>query len=128
MVLSSRAGDWHDLPSFAECLRASMLLPGITGPPQRLPTRGEDLVDAMVFDSLAMRSAIAGGATHLLVTQLARPLVGWGGGGGGGRSLFLATATGFSILSDFRICGSLLHCAAGCAVQALFQRGLAVSA
>jgi len=69
VVLSSRAGDWHDLPSFAECLRASMLLPGITGPPQRLPTRGEDLVDAMVFDSLAMRSAIAGGATHLLVLR-----------------------------------------------------------
>jgi predicted patatin/cPLA2 family phospholipase len=69
VVLSSRGGDWHDLPSFAECLRASMLLPGICGPPQRLPNRSEDLVDAMLFDSLSMRSALAGGATHLVVLR-----------------------------------------------------------
>ena len=33
MVLGAREGHWSDLPGLAQCMRASMLLPGICGPP-----------------------------------------------------------------------------------------------
>ena len=33
VVLGAREGHWSDLPGLAQCMRASMLLPGICGPP-----------------------------------------------------------------------------------------------
>jgi predicted acylesterase/phospholipase RssA len=69
VVLSSKNGDWKDIRSLAQCLRASMLLPGMCGAPQQIETQTDQLVDALLFDSLALRSAIAGGATHIVMLR-----------------------------------------------------------
>lgn len=71
-------GAFDSLPGLVNCMRASMLLPGICGPvvPLRRPTRATDAVpeynshaDAMLFEPIPYRSAVAEGATHVLVLR-----------------------------------------------------------
>ena len=53
-------------------MRASMLLPGICGPTITLESMGgekEPLADAMLFEPIPYRAALAEGATHVLVLR-----------------------------------------------------------
>ncbi len=52
-------------------MKASMLLPGITGPVVTLPSLGEDdpLVDSMLYEPIPYRSAVEAGCTHVLVLR-----------------------------------------------------------
>lgn len=117
-VLGCDEGAFDSLPSLAKCMRASMLLPGVCGPPVSLPRsntmgrfegrgksqpdvstltsrRGDrimmtgadsmlhsrrgaldnrekdmsDHADAMLYEPIPYRSAIAEGATHVLVLR-----------------------------------------------------------
>ena len=72
VVLGAREGHWSDLPGLAQCMRASMLLPGICGPPITLDSMQgakEPLADAMLFEPIPYRAALAEGATHVLVLR-----------------------------------------------------------
>jgi len=72
VVLGAEEGHWSDLAGLAQCMRASMLLPGICGPPITLPSMeggAEPLADAMLFEPIPYRAALAEGATHVLVLR-----------------------------------------------------------
>jgi len=69
VVLCSKNGNFNDLASLAECMRASMLLPGIAGPVVRVPNVGEPMCDALLYEQVPYRSALVGGATHGLVLR-----------------------------------------------------------
>jgi len=84
---------FETLPEFAQCMHASCLLPGIAGPLMNFDTRSidprrrsevtekfvlgnniqdenyEPLADALLFEPLPYRSAIAEGATHVVVIR-----------------------------------------------------------
>ena len=68
-VLSRAAGHFSTREELLECLRASMLLPGIAGPPVTLPGVDEPLNDAQLFEPIPFKSAVAGGASHVLVVR-----------------------------------------------------------
>ena len=71
-MLGARERHWSDLPGLAQCMRASMLLPGICGPTITLESMGgekEPLADAMLFEPIPYRAALAEGATHVLVLR-----------------------------------------------------------
>ncbi|KAJ1623049.1 acyl transferase/acyl hydrolase/lysophospholipase [Pavlovales sp. CCMP2436] len=73
-VMGSREECFNSLPELAHCLRASMLLPGITGPPIELSGRAlefvnEPLADAVLTEPVPYRAAIAEGCTHVLVLR-----------------------------------------------------------
>lgn len=71
-MLGAQEGHWSDLPGLAQCMRASMLLPGICGPPITLDSMQgakEPLADAMLFEPIPYRAALAEGATHVLVLR-----------------------------------------------------------
>ena len=67
-MLGARERHWSDLPGLAQCMRASMLLPGICGPTITLESMGgkkEPLADAMLFEPIPYRAALAEGANDL---------------------------------------------------------------
>lgn len=68
-VLGSRERSFSSLGELATCLRASMLLPGITGPPISLPAADEPLADAVLTEPIPYRAAAAEGCTHVLVLR-----------------------------------------------------------
>lgn len=71
-VLGSRERCFSNLPELATCLRASMLLPGITGPPIELrhaSSIDEPLADAVLTEPIPYRAAVAEGCTHVLVLR-----------------------------------------------------------
>lgn len=69
-VMGSREGHFRELSELALCLRASMLLPGITGPPILLPSSmPEPLADAVLTEPIPYRAAVAEGCTHVLVLR-----------------------------------------------------------
>mmetsp|Transcript_27280 Transcript_27280/g.45471 ORF Transcript_27280/g.45471 Transcript_27280/m.45471 type:complete len:520 (+) Transcript_27280:25-1584(+) len=72
VVLGAAEGHFSDSTQLAQCIRASMLLPGIAGPVVNLPQMGDDkqpLADAMLFEPIPYRAALAEGATHVLVLR-----------------------------------------------------------
>ena len=111
VVLSSREGNWNTMKELAECMHASMLLPGLAGPVMRISRGGnmiyedlsekknsfpsssssssmlfknidlshqqvgdenivgEPLVDALLYEPVPYRSAIASGSTHVLAIR-----------------------------------------------------------
>lgn len=62
--------DFRDCRELFEALRATMRIPFFAGPP--VEVRGERYVDAAIYESIPVRSAIAGGATDVVVL-LTRP-------------------------------------------------------
>jgi predicted patatin/cPLA2 family phospholipase len=58
---------FREVAALREALRAAARLPGIGGPPVVID--GEDCLDSGLTESLAFRSAIRGGATHVLALQ-----------------------------------------------------------
>eukprot|EP01033_Poteriospumella_lacustris_P004175 gene4175-2975_t len=95
--LSAAANDFSTIEELASCIKASMALPGITGPPVRLnaeqtrkstnlslynwknklfrwkneePSLGsEPLADALLFEPLPYRSALQDNCTHVVVLR-----------------------------------------------------------
>lgn len=90
--LSSAEGSFRDLPSLCNCIKSSCMLPGIAGtqpkwhtassaPQLRERFRGssedqgrraegkEPMVDALVYEPIPYRTALAQGATHVLVLR-----------------------------------------------------------
>ncbi len=59
--------DFLDEREVFEALRCSINVPGIAGPP--ISFRGDRLFDAALYESIPLRSARNGGATHALVLQ-----------------------------------------------------------
>jgi predicted patatin/cPLA2 family phospholipase len=60
----------HDIPSLKLALRASMALPLLAGPPVALA--GKRFFDGGIAEAVPYRSAIADGATHILVLRSRR--------------------------------------------------------
>lgn len=58
VVLSSKGGHFKTLRELTECMRASMLLPGITGPMVRLQETACVLVD-VIFTRLVLHFVVA---------------------------------------------------------------------
>eukprot|EP00903_Cladosiphon_okamuranus_P016650 g15353.t1 len=69
VVLTSRGGHFKTLRELTECMRASMLLPGITGPMVTLPNVDEQLVDSQLYQQIPFQTAIDDGCTHVLVLR-----------------------------------------------------------
>ncbi|CAM9224214.1 unnamed protein product, partial [Heterosigma akashiwo] len=71
VAMTSAAGHWDSLESMTSCMRASMNLPGIAGPPVTLErvAGGQPLVDSQLFEPIPYRSAAADGCTHVLVLR-----------------------------------------------------------
>lgn len=72
ITLTSQNGNFFDLPSLRQCMRASMLLPALCGPPVQPPNCSEPLVDAQLFGAIPFESAVGEGATHVM-TLRSRP-------------------------------------------------------
>lgn len=70
-ILTSDKGSFDTVQGLEQCLRASMLLPGITGPPVVLDTgsRKEPLADAVLTEPIPYRAALADGCTHVVVLR-----------------------------------------------------------
>ena len=69
-VFGSDESDFTSLPELAQCMRASMLLPGICGPVVQIPSReGDAYADAMLYEPIPYRSATSEGASHVLVLR-----------------------------------------------------------
>eukprot|EP00468_Gymnochlora_sp_CCMP2014_P009000 CAMPEP_0167763136 /NCGR_PEP_ID=MMETSP0110_2-20121227/13177_1 /TAXON_ID=629695 /ORGANISM="Gymnochlora sp., Strain CCMP2014" /LENGTH=570 /DNA_ID=CAMNT_0007650131 /DNA_START=430 /DNA_END=2142 /DNA_ORIENTATION=+ len=88
VALSEKEGHFSSLPELFDCMRASMCVPGLAGPPQYLSTnqtgddlhtlgdnwgkmagRCEPLVDALLYEPIPYRQAVKDGATHVLVLR-----------------------------------------------------------
>eukprot|EP00752_Nemacystus_decipiens_P006162 g5559.t1 len=69
VVLTSKAGHFKTLRELTECMRASMLLPGITGPMVTLPNVDEQLVDSQLYEQIPFQTALDDGCTHVLVLR-----------------------------------------------------------
>jgi len=86
--LSQKEGHFNSKQELFECMKASMCVPGLAGPPQYLPGdqggeklhrlgedwgsmsgRCEPLVDALLYEPIPYRQAVADGATHVLVLR-----------------------------------------------------------
>ncbi len=81
-ALALRSGDGHfdSFEGLLTCLKSSMCVPGVAGPPvrlnvtcsQTLQEREEVLADALIFEPIPFRSAVEDGCTHV-VTLRTRP-------------------------------------------------------
>lgn len=97
VILDAQHGNFATPDELAECLRASMLLPGVAGPVVRLATpgtnvrqllgpvfhhqsmprfqrpdyavRGEPMADAVIYEPVPYRSAVREGCSHVLVLR-----------------------------------------------------------
>lgn len=90
IVLSYENGGFENLNELTDCMHASCLLPGIAGPVMNLDMRStsqrgktpklmlgngrmedylEPLADALIYEPLPYRSAVAAGATHVVVLR-----------------------------------------------------------
>ncbi len=85
VVMSAAEGHFQSIGELAECMRASMLLPGVTGDAVRLRGRqaspatvfkpnpreleSEPLADALLFEPVPYRSAVREGCTHVAVLR-----------------------------------------------------------
>ena len=96
VVLSYKDGNFADVGELAEAMKASMLLPGVAGPPVRISKgsnilyegeggsggvvlqpglwgggsgRGEPCVDALLYEPIPYRSAVADGAERIIVLR-----------------------------------------------------------
>eukprot|EP00638_Chattonella_subsalsa_P001984 CAMPEP_0117763150 /NCGR_PEP_ID=MMETSP0947-20121206/18440_1 /TAXON_ID=44440 /ORGANISM="Chattonella subsalsa, Strain CCMP2191" /LENGTH=494 /DNA_ID=CAMNT_0005584749 /DNA_START=196 /DNA_END=1680 /DNA_ORIENTATION=- len=71
VAMTSAKGNWDSIETMTQCMRASMNLPGIAGPPLSIPTvcDGQPLVDSQLFEPIPYRSAISDGCTHLVVLR-----------------------------------------------------------
>ncbi|CAM9223266.1 unnamed protein product [Discosporangium mesarthrocarpum] len=67
--MSSRRGHFSTLRELTNCMRASMLLPGITGPMVNLPGVDEPLVDSQLYEPIPFRTALKDGCTHVVVLR-----------------------------------------------------------
>ncbi|CAM9362666.1 unnamed protein product [Chrysoparadoxa australica] len=72
--LTSMNGSFDSLEALANCLKGSMLVPGLTGPLMTLPCSDTengllDCSDALVFEPLPYRSAVQDGCTDVLVLR-----------------------------------------------------------
>jgi len=69
--MNSASGHWNSLETLCQCMRASMNLPGLAGPPISIPTvsNGDPLVDSQMFEPIPYRTALKDGCTHLLVLR-----------------------------------------------------------
>lgn len=81
-AISLRSGDGHfdSFEGLLTCLKSSMCVPGVAGPPVRLNVtcsetreeREEVLADALIFEPIPFRTAVEDGCTHV-VTLRTRP-------------------------------------------------------
>jgi predicted acylesterase/phospholipase RssA len=70
VALSAAKGNFQSIEELTDCMRASMLLPGIAGPWVHLPSmEGEPLVDSQLYEPMPFRSALESGCTHVLVLR-----------------------------------------------------------
>lgn len=70
VVLSAEGGHFTSLHSLAQCMTASMLLPGITGDAVRLQgTASEPMADALLFEPVPYRSALREGCSHVVALR-----------------------------------------------------------
>ncbi|CAM9838723.1 unnamed protein product, partial [Ectocarpus sp. 12 AP-2014] len=69
VVMTSKGGHFSTLRELTECMRASMLLPGITGPMVTLPNVDEPLVDSQLYEQIPFQTALDDGCTHVLVMR-----------------------------------------------------------
>ncbi|CAM9547154.1 unnamed protein product [Ectocarpus sp. 6 AP-2014] len=69
VVMTSKGGHFGTLRELTECMRASMLLPGITGPMVTLPNVDEPLVDSQLYEQIPFQTALGDGCTHVLVMR-----------------------------------------------------------
>ncbi|KAG5184415.1 acyl transferase/acyl hydrolase/lysophospholipase, partial [Tribonema minus] len=67
-TLTSAKGHFATLPELARCMRASMLVPGMTGPLVTFPGH-QPFADALIFEPMPYRSAAADGCTHVVVLR-----------------------------------------------------------
>ncbi|GAB5033521.1 Hypothetical protein NocV09_01400550 [Nannochloropsis oceanica] len=80
LALTSERGDWSCFEGLMQCLKSSMCVPGVAGPPIRLNVTcrvtGEKkegaFADALVFEPIPLKSAVEDGCTHI-VTLRTRP-------------------------------------------------------
>jgi len=80
LALTSERGDWGCFEGLMQCLKSSMCVPGVAGPPIRLNVTcrvtGEKkegaFADALVFEPIPLKSAVEDGCTHI-VTLRTRP-------------------------------------------------------
>ena len=80
MALTSERGDWGCFEGLMQCLKSSMCVPGVAGPPIRLNVTcrvtGERkegaFADALVFEPIPLKSAVEDGCSHI-VTLRTRP-------------------------------------------------------
>lgn len=80
LALRSDAGHFDSLDGLLTCLKSSMCVPGVAGPPVRMnvtcsetrEAREEVLADALIFEPIPFRSAVEDGCTHV-VTLRTRP-------------------------------------------------------
>jgi predicted patatin/cPLA2 family phospholipase len=93
IIMSAENGNFETLPELTNCMRASMLLPGLTGDAARLKGRqvsglnniawpeyydrrrsnlvngSEPMSDAFIFEPIPYRSAVKDNCTHILVLR-----------------------------------------------------------
>ncbi|CBJ30949.1 conserved unknown protein [Ectocarpus siliculosus] len=69
VVMTSKGGHFGTLRELTECMRASMLLPGITGPMVTLPNVDEPLVDSQLYEQIPFQTALDDECTHVLVMR-----------------------------------------------------------
>ncbi|CAM9416329.1 unnamed protein product [Scytosiphon promiscuus] len=69
VVMTSEGGNFKTLRELTECMRASMLLPGITGPMVTPPNVKERLVDSQLYEQIPFQTALDDGCTHVLVLR-----------------------------------------------------------
>eukprot|EP01039_Chlorochromonas_danica_P009973 gene9972-11023_t len=83
LILSARDGNFQTLDELAQCMKASMLLPGVTGDaiclrnasamgknifrPNPQEAKSEPLSDALLYEPIPYRSAIKENCSHILV-------------------------------------------------------------
>ncbi|CAN0277779.1 unnamed protein product, partial [Scytosiphon promiscuus] len=69
VVMKSDGGNFKTLRELTECMRASMLLPGITGPMVTPPNVKERLVDSQLYEQIPFQTALDDGCTHVLLLR-----------------------------------------------------------
>eukprot|EP00640_Fibrocapsa_japonica_P003903 CAMPEP_0113935168 /NCGR_PEP_ID=MMETSP1339-20121228/2374_1 /TAXON_ID=94617 /ORGANISM="Fibrocapsa japonica" /LENGTH=367 /DNA_ID=CAMNT_0000937225 /DNA_START=556 /DNA_END=1659 /DNA_ORIENTATION=- /assembly_acc=CAM_ASM_000762 len=69
--MSTADGHFDNIEAMTDCMRASMLLPGLAGPVVSLPQvhGGRPLVDSQLFEPMPFRTALAEGCTHVIVLR-----------------------------------------------------------
>ncbi len=80
LALRSQDGHFECLEGLLRCLKSSMCVPGVAGPPVRLnftcqhtaEEKEEAFADALIFEPIPFRSAVEDGCTHV-VTLRTRP-------------------------------------------------------